>query len=367
MKAEWGVKGGNTSSGGKMAPRERVRAAIARHPSDKIPKGEFKIERGMRQRLLQRWGYTPGVFSEQEETWLVMQKLGMDLMGVSPVFPPRQLLGRDKRGRVSYYDFWGNEVAVVGETPAVLKPACCTWEELQGYKLPAVECIDFGPVEEWSKGPFFVFLPLPGPFGLVSSIARGEDLLLWLAGHEKEMGEIAEKFSAWLVEFIRRGMEAKADGVVIMEDLAGSRGLFMVPDVWRKVFYPLLAVLVREVHRQKAVCFFHSDGDIRAILDDLIATGVDGIHSLEPASGMDLGWLKREYGAQVCLMGNIDCRYLLPCGTPEEVEEATRYALAVGAPGGGFILSSAAGVISADWPVENIEAMYLAAENYGSG
>ena len=347
-----------------MGPRERVKAAVARLPLDKVPKGELGIERGLRQILLRRWGYAAGSLSEREETWIVMQRLGMDLMGVEPVFPPRQHLGKDRRGREIRIDFWGNEAAFVGEAAAVARPACRTWEEFKEYVLPAPEHVDFRAVEEWQAGPFFTFLLLPGPFGLMTAIARGENVLLWLAAYEREVQKIAEKFSAWLVSLVRRGLAARADGVMLMEDLAGTGGLFMAPGVWRRVFSPFIASLAAEVRRHGAVCFFHSDGDIRGILDSLAETGVDGIHSLEPASGMDLEWLKREYGKKFCLMGNIDCHYLLPCGTPQEVKEATRRALSTGAAGGGFILSSAAGVLAADWPPENVEAMYLTAEGW---
>ena len=41
----------------------------------------------------------------------------------------------------------------------------------------------------------------------------------------------------------------------------------------------------------------------------------------------------------MCLIGNIDCGDLLSHGSPEEVEEAVREAIRVGAPGGRYMLS----------------------------
>lgn len=42
---------------------------------------------------------------------------------------------------------------------------------------------------------------------------------------------------------------------------------------------------------------------------------------------MDLKTVKRLVGDRVCLVGNIDCSYLLTNGTPEEVERAVRQAI----------------------------------------
>ena len=49
--------------------------------------------------------------------------------------------------------------------------------------------------------------------------------------------------------------------------------------------------------------------------------------------------MKRLYGQQVCLIGNVNCG-LLDTGTDEQVRESVRYALRHGMPGGGYIFST---------------------------
>ena len=84
----------------------------------------------------------------------------------------------------------------------------------------------------------------------------------------------------------------------------------------------------------------HSDGNLWAILDTLIASGYDGLNPLEPQAGMDLKKVKDTCSGQICLLGNIDCMHLLPEGTPAQVDAAVRQAMDSAAAGGGYILCS---------------------------
>jgi uroporphyrinogen decarboxylase len=63
------------------------------------------------------------------------------------------------------------------------------------------------------------------------------------------------------------------------------------------------------------------------------------LHSLDPQAGIDIAEVKRDYGDQVCLIGNVNCG-LMDTGTEEEVIESTRYALKHGMPGGGYVFST---------------------------
>ena len=54
---------------------------------------------------------------------------------------------------------------------------------------------------------------------------------------------------------------------------------------------------------------------------------------------MDIAEVKKLYGDQVCLIGNVNCG-LLDTGTEEEVVASARYALRSGMPGGGYIFST---------------------------
>ena len=63
------------------------------------------------------------------------------------------------------------------------------------------------------------------------------------------------------------------------------------------------------------------------------------LHSIDPQAGVDIAQVKRLYGDQVCLIGNVNCG-LLDTGSEEQVVENARYAMRSGMPGGGYIFST---------------------------
>ena len=75
------------------------------------------------------------------------------------------------------------------------------------------------------------------------------------------------------------------------------------------------------------------------ILDQLVQTHPHALHSLDPQAGVDIAEIKRLYGREICLIGNVNCG-LLQTGTEEEAADSARYALRHGMPGGGFIFST---------------------------
>lgn len=60
-----------------------------------------------------------------------------------------------------------------------------------------------------------------------------------------------------------------------------------------------------------------------------------------------------------------DCGQLLPHGTPEQVREAVRQAIADAAPGGGYILTSSNSIHSSCNP-QNFVAMVRACQEFGN-
>lgn len=74
--------------------------------------------------------------------------------------------------------------------------------------------------------------------------------------------------------------------------------------------------------------------------------------------------VKKLVGDKVCLTGNIDCAHLLPHGTPEQVREAVRQAIADAALGGGYILTSSNSIHSSCNP-QNFVAMVRACQEFG--
>ena len=76
-----------------------------------------------------------------------------------------------------------------------------------------------------------------------------------------------------------------------------------------------------------------------------------------------IDYVKQKYGAQVCLIGNIDLDYTLTLGTEEEVEREVRDRIEKVGRGGGYIISSANSITNY-CKLENIRAMARTVEKY---
>lgn len=81
------------------------------------------------------------------------------------------------------------------------------------------------------------------------------------------------------------------------------------------------------------------------------------MQSLQPSAGMDIEKVKKEYGDQLCLIGNVDLNYLLPFGSPEEVTKEVKELVQKAGPEG-FVLSTC-NILTDAVPVENAKAMYF--------
>jgi uroporphyrinogen decarboxylase len=127
---------------------------------------------------------------------------------------------------------------------------------------------------------------------------------------------------------------------------------------------PYLKAVVDEVHRLGTLCIKHSDGRLWPLFDQIVATGVDGIHPIDPEAGMDMGEAKAKYGHRVCLMGNIDCGPLLTFGSSEDVKQAVQECIRKGGKGGGLICMSSNSIHSGVKP-GNYIAMVKAIHEYG--
>lgn len=162
----------------------------------------------------------------------------------------------------------------------------------------------------------------------------------------------------------RRAVRAGADVVVLGDDYAWRTGPMMSPAKFREFFLPGIKRVVQAVHEEGALCLKHCDGNIWALMDSFVEAGFDGIHPLEPVAGMDLGEVKRRYGHKLCLLGNVDCGYMLSEAPVDEVVADVKRCLRDGAPGGGYVLMSSNSLHSSVKP-DNYRAMVETAHECG--
>jgi uroporphyrinogen decarboxylase len=175
-----------------------------------------------------------------------------------------------------------------------------------------------------------------------------------------DLGRIVTDYAVRVIDL---AAELGIEAVIVGGDLAGETTTLISPAHYREFVRPYQQELVDHAHRRGMMIIKHTDGNAWPILDDLVEIGFDGFNPVQPQC-MDIGEVKDHLAGRMSIIGNIDCRHLLPAGTPEEVEATVKETIAVAAPGGGYVLASS-NSLHPDCKPENIVAMVQAAHKYG--
>jgi uroporphyrinogen decarboxylase len=166
------------------------------------------------------------------------------------------------------------------------------------------------------------------------------------------------------IEGIGMQVDAGADVVVDCTDFCLKEGPFFKPSIYKDLIFPHLKLLVDAAHRRGIHFITHTDGNLWPILEDLVNTGMDALHSLDPSAGMRISDVKGLYGERLALCGNVDAASLLAYGSADEVARAARNCIQEGAPGGGYFLTSSNCIYRAV-PVANALALARVGREYG--
>jgi uroporphyrinogen decarboxylase len=294
-----------------VVSKDRVLAAIQHQKVDRPPWGEIVLDDTVVSSFL---GCEHISFPER---WEFVQALGLDLVCQAPIFPVRQ----------------------------------------KDALLPEAHHANWGDLDSWVRlTDRFVFVMLDGVFGWGIRVFGFRRFMVELFRVSSDLERLIRDVEGLNLKLARRARDRGAEGVLLADDLAYQRGLMVSPDVFR---HTLLPSLVRQTEAVKALgmsVFFHSDGNINAILVDLAEIGFDGWQGLEAAAGMDLGLIKRDYGARVCLWGNMDPAHLQVPSSPDEIASRLDAIWQATGQGNGFILGTSSGLIRGIRP-ENLRAI----------
>lgn len=320
-----------------MNCKERIRAAFAHQIPDRLPKGENAYEPATVVRILKALGEpTPDEIEKRfaPEVVTMAVRLGWDYIGARTI--PLE------------YPAPAPDLAAV-----------------EKWRFPDPETGDYSSPRRWcAETDLFIFGQIEGSFmGLWHAFPDQTEFYFALMQAPDLMDELAWRAVRHFMARAEIMKEIGVDGILIADDIAYNTGTMIAPDLLRRFFFPQLAWAVEQAHQWGLPVVFHSDGDLRAVEEDIVATGVDGQHSLQPSANMDIARIKAQIGDRLTLFGNIDLTEVLFKLTPEEVRRVVRETIDAAAPGGGFVLATC-NSLENDLPAENLIAMYDEAERY---
>ncbi len=321
-----------------MNSRDRILAALSLQQPDRVPFADY-TEEAIRKRIMGREHFTDTQFA---------RTIGFDALHIDDFTAP--VFCRRKR---------------IGSQEYILDGLIKKDSDLDLMAFPDPSEDSFydrakRQVEEYREEGLAIYANCRfGISGVLYSMGL-EGLSYALYENPSLIDRVLERYVDWNCRVVEKLNEIGIDFIVSYDNIAYNSGPMVSPQVFREVFLP-------KIKQVDQVCKLpwvtHICGNIMPIIEDVLAMGVSGIHPLEPGC-MDLKTAKEQYGHRVCLWGNIDLRYTLTRGTPEEVDAEVRQRIMEGGPNGGYILGS-----GCDLPdyckVENIIAMAEAVRKYG--
>ena len=317
-----------------MKPRERVCAVLQHRMPDRVPRFEIWIDA-----LLDELG--------QDDPAGAYVDLGQDCVMMPTRNPPESNAWRngvDQWGRV-----WKNGTFVDGVVD--------THADLQRYSPPldyVEEICDsdrIRQVRESYPDHCLIFGTHNGPFTAGFMAMGFERFFTRLVGDPAFVLRLLEARTDWCIAMCRKAVSLGAEVLVLGDDAGHGQGPAISPRMWREFILPYHR---RIVDALGVPVIWHSDGKVESLLPMAIEAGFVGFHGLDPVAGMDLAMVKREYGQDLVLIGNVDVRVLFGSDL-EAVRGEVDRCIEQGAPGGGYMIASCNSIFEGMDPISVAE------------
>jgi uroporphyrinogen decarboxylase len=337
-----------------MTSRERVFRTLEFRTPDRAPRELWTVP----------WvgWYRPN------ELAALLERFPMDFAGCGVLAESDRASGQVGR-KGTYTDAWGSvwhvaEDGVVGE---VKEPPLADWSALAHFQ-PPWEMIRRADLDAANRaceknlaegGPKFMHGGTTiRPFERMQFLRGSENLYLDLGYECAEFFRLREMVHDFGMQELGLVVKTGCDSICFMDDWGSQTALLISPAQWRRIFKPLYRDYCDMAGKAGKKVFFHSDGWILDIYEDLIEIGVDAVNS--QLFCMPIEEIGRRFKGRITFWGEIDRQQILHFGKPPDVWKAVaRVRRAMEDARGGLIAQCS-------WcrcaPYENIAAVYEAWE-----
>ncbi|HHX65405.1 MAG TPA: hypothetical protein GX702_11005 [Chloroflexi bacterium] len=159
---------------------------------------------------------------------------------------------------------------------------------------------------------------------------------------------------------VREGLYPHA--VLLGEDICTQRGPMVSPAFMEQHYAPHLRHALEPLLEAGCRPVWHSDGDVRPIVDMLIDCGVQGFQGFQPECAMTLEYIsgkRTRDGEPLVILGPLAVTTELPVYTPAQVRDRVHRAIEI-CRGNAHLVIFTSNTINPDVPLENIIAMHEA-------
>ena len=264
----------------------------------------------------------------------------------------------------------GTDSAQLGSTDRAWAPPSegiiKNWQEFEKFNWPEKSQIDYSRFEYIKK-------LLPEGMGVIGQYGDIFTLVWEMMGFENfaiaiyEQPDLVSALFQKISELILHMFETMADidwvgALWYSDDIAYSSGLMVNPDILRTYFFPLLGNIGKMAKKRNIPLIYHSDGVLWDVMDDIVKSGVNALHPIEPKS-MDMSEVKNRYGDKLCLCGGVEVDLLARGSEAEVIALVEKWLSEVGSKGG--YCAGSSNSIPEYVKIQNYKAMVRTVLQYG--
>lgn len=153
-----------------------------------------------------------------------------------------------------------------------------------------------------------VAVSIPGGFDEPRQLMGEEALCMAFYDQPELIHEMLQTIGATARKVLDRvSGTVQVDQLNVHEDMAGKSGPLVGPTQVREFIAPYYRSIWEMLHDRGARLFDQdSDGNMNSVVPELIYAGVNVMHPLEPAAGMDIVALRERFGDRLAFVGGID-------------------------------------------------------------
>ena len=321
---------------------ERVISVLNHKPPDRLPQCNFFSE-----------GFVRKNSSPDKNLYV---EFGYDIVpffaNIAPMMTP-SVMEKEKDG--TFTDGWGRKCRHLLDSDyiEVLKHAPFSIETLDRYAWDPVELPEryekpspgnlhhprpFAEELRELKGKAFLCGNVYDPFETLGRVIGIKNALITLNTNPDEIKIVLKNFGNYMKELGLAQLNYTGyqdlQGIWIWGDIAYNRGLMFSPTTYHELILPPLKEMCSAFSEQGVKIIYHTDGNPREVLTDLIEAGIHALHPTEQVPGMELESLLTEYAGKITFIGGIPPIKSKTDDPVKELEPTLSKILELGANGG---------------------------------